>query len=263
MKSRWALWSVFVIVGIVVVVALAASFTHMHDWTLHVLPKGTNDLYGWVNAVISELTPLAGSLYLMYAHQNSLRKWPAWVMLGYGLSASVIGQIHAAGSDPSILALVAALLPVTAAFVLIKVGFMLLEAQTQPQDAPEVPAPVRVPGSVPPSITDVPEIVPSLPQIEAQPVPVSVPVLEASTEPVPVLESVLEPVPASPPRLKLVPPTKTSSVPVLDDKIQADAEALIKKYGRNNLPASEKARVEMKWGKTRVLAALRAAKQAS
>src|SRR5215207_4540701 len=40
----------------------AASFTHMHDWTMDNSPAGTGEWFGWANAVISELTPLAAGL---------------------------------------------------------------------------------------------------------------------------------------------------------------------------------------------------------
>ncbi|TDC43621.1 hypothetical protein [Micromonospora sp. KC213] len=37
----------------------AASFTHVKDWTLANSPAGTGAWFGWVNAVISELVPIA------------------------------------------------------------------------------------------------------------------------------------------------------------------------------------------------------------
>jgi hypothetical protein len=40
----------------------AASFTHVHDWTMHNSPAGTGGWFGWANAVISELTPTAAGL---------------------------------------------------------------------------------------------------------------------------------------------------------------------------------------------------------
>lgn len=137
METSGILKIVYAIIVIVVTAALGASFTHMHDWTMHVLPPATPDAFGWVNAVISELTPLAGSLYLIYAHKNGLKTWPAWLMLGYGGTASAIGQVHAAGDHPTIWALIAALLPVVSAFILIKVLFMLLD-HTAPGHAVKV-----------------------------------------------------------------------------------------------------------------------------
>ncbi|MGC5321704.1 hypothetical protein ACPXB5_23540 [Micromonospora arida] len=37
----------------------AASFTHVKDWTLANSPTGTGQWFGWANAVISELVPIA------------------------------------------------------------------------------------------------------------------------------------------------------------------------------------------------------------
>lgn len=52
-------------VGILLVVGVisgAASFTHVHDWTMANSPAGTDDWFGWANAIISELTPIAAGL---------------------------------------------------------------------------------------------------------------------------------------------------------------------------------------------------------
>ncbi|MGW0435346.1 DUF2637 domain-containing protein [Micromonospora sp. NPDC003197] len=40
----------------------AASFTHVHDWTMTHSPPGTGDWFGWANAAISELIPIAALL---------------------------------------------------------------------------------------------------------------------------------------------------------------------------------------------------------
>jgi hypothetical protein len=40
----------------------AASFTHVKDWTLDNSPDGTGAWFGWANAVISELVPIAALL---------------------------------------------------------------------------------------------------------------------------------------------------------------------------------------------------------
>jgi meiotically up-regulated gene 157 (Mug157) protein len=50
------------IVAVVGLAAGAASFTHVHDWTMHNSPAGTPDWFGWANAVISELAPIAALL---------------------------------------------------------------------------------------------------------------------------------------------------------------------------------------------------------
>src|SRR5215475_4839192 len=40
----------------------AASFTHVHDWTMRNAPPGTGSWFGWANAVISDLTPTAAGI---------------------------------------------------------------------------------------------------------------------------------------------------------------------------------------------------------
>jgi len=40
----------------------AASFTHVHDWTMRNAPAGTGSWFGWANAVITELVPAAAGI---------------------------------------------------------------------------------------------------------------------------------------------------------------------------------------------------------
>ena len=47
---------------IIAAMAGAASFTHVHDWTMHNAPAGTGSWFGWANAIISELTPTAAGI---------------------------------------------------------------------------------------------------------------------------------------------------------------------------------------------------------
>jgi hypothetical protein len=63
--DRASRWEGVVLVAIVVLVGVAAgaaSFTHVHDWTMANSPAGTHDWFGWANAVISELVPIAALL---------------------------------------------------------------------------------------------------------------------------------------------------------------------------------------------------------
>ena len=64
------------LVTIVLAVGLmagAASFTHVHDWTMHNTPPGTGGWFGWANAVISELTPTAAGLEI---RRRKRHNWP-------------------------------------------------------------------------------------------------------------------------------------------------------------------------------------------
>ncbi|HWH01146.1 MAG TPA: DUF2637 domain-containing protein [Pilimelia sp.] len=51
-----------VILTVVGLAAGAASFTHVHDWTMANSLQGTPGWFGWANAVISELVPVAALL---------------------------------------------------------------------------------------------------------------------------------------------------------------------------------------------------------
>jgi hypothetical protein len=46
----------------VAAMAGAASFTHVHDWTMRNAPPGTGSWFGWANAVITELVPAAAGI---------------------------------------------------------------------------------------------------------------------------------------------------------------------------------------------------------
>ena len=64
-RSRGERVETLVLVGILLVVGVAAgaaSFTHVHDWTMANSPTGTPDWFGWANACISELVPVAALL---------------------------------------------------------------------------------------------------------------------------------------------------------------------------------------------------------
>ena len=58
-----------------------ASFTHVHDWTMRHSPAGTPDWFGWANAVIIELIPVAAFLAIR-------RRRRAGAPIGYPSSCS-------------------------------------------------------------------------------------------------------------------------------------------------------------------------------
>src|SRR5690606_20529288 len=53
--------------------AAAASFTHIHDWTMANSPHGTGDWFGWANAVISDLVPLGVGLEVRRRRRHNLK----------------------------------------------------------------------------------------------------------------------------------------------------------------------------------------------
>ncbi|GAA2562108.1 hypothetical protein GCM10010435_37590 [Winogradskya consettensis] len=52
------------ILTVVAVAAGGASFTHMHDWTMRHAAPGASDAFGWVNAVVADLVPMAAYLVI-------------------------------------------------------------------------------------------------------------------------------------------------------------------------------------------------------
>ncbi|RZU73467.1 hypothetical protein EV384_1872 [Micromonospora kangleipakensis] len=79
----------------------AASFTHVKDWTLANSPAGTGEWFGWANAVISELVPIASLLTIR-------RRRRAGAPIGYPLflliaaaGLSLAAQLAVAKPSPS------------------------------------------------------------------------------------------------------------------------------------------------------------------
>src|SRR3954453_12583302 len=71
----------------------AASFTHVHDWTMHNSPTGTGDWFGWANAMVSELIPLAAGLEARRRHRlyGTAGVYPIALILG-AVALSLTGQ---------------------------------------------------------------------------------------------------------------------------------------------------------------------------
>jgi hypothetical protein len=71
----------------------AASFTHVHDWTMHNSPAGTGNWFGWANAMVSELIPLAAGLEARrrIRHYGQAGAYPI-VLIGAAVALSLTGQ---------------------------------------------------------------------------------------------------------------------------------------------------------------------------
>jgi hypothetical protein len=79
----------------------AASFTHVHDWTMHNAPAGTGNWFGWANAVISELTPTAAGIEIRRRkrHHQSIT-YPMAVLIA-AAALSLSAQVAEAKSSPT------------------------------------------------------------------------------------------------------------------------------------------------------------------
>ncbi|RZU52530.1 hypothetical protein EV385_4396 [Krasilnikovia cinnamomea] len=93
-----------VLVAILLVVAGfagAASFTHVHDWTMRHSPAGTGDWFGWANAVISELVPIACALVIRRRRRERASVvYPVFLLLA-AVALSLSAQVAVAVPGPS------------------------------------------------------------------------------------------------------------------------------------------------------------------
>jgi hypothetical protein len=134
---------------ILTTVALAAgwaSFTHVHDWTMRHAPAGTPDAFGWVNAVISELVPVAALLTIRRRRRAGASiGYPLFLLIAAG-TLSLSAQLAVAQPSPSGWLLSA--VPALAFMALAKLVFTSPTAAPEPVTIP-APAPQPVPAAAP------------------------------------------------------------------------------------------------------------------
>lgn len=90
-----------VILLVVGLMAGAASFTHVHDWTMANSPEGTGEWFGWANAVISELTPTASGLEVRRRKRNGQSITYPMIVLIASAGLSIAAQIAVAKPHPT------------------------------------------------------------------------------------------------------------------------------------------------------------------
>ncbi|MDR7278683.1 DUF2637 domain-containing protein [Catenuloplanes atrovinosus] len=74
----------------------AASFTHVHDWTMDNSPAGTPDWFGWANAAISELLPIAALLTIRARRRAGRSIGYPMFLLVCGVALSLSAQLAVA-----------------------------------------------------------------------------------------------------------------------------------------------------------------------
>ncbi|WP_409073657.1 hypothetical protein [Micromonospora chalcea] len=128
-----------------------ASFSHVHDWTMRHVPPGTPDAFGWANAVLSDLVPVACLLDIRRRrrHRQPIG-YPVFLMLAFA-SFSLAAQLAVADASPSGWLLSA--LPALAFMALTKLVFTGTPTPT-PAAVKPTPAPIREPVDAEP--VDVP-----------------------------------------------------------------------------------------------------------
>lgn len=152
----------------------AASFTHVKDWTLHNSPPGTGAWFGWANAVISELVPIASLLTIRRRKRTGGPiLYPLMLLIaaaGLSLAAQLGVAVGHVGPSGWLLSAV----PALAFMALVKLVLAPVKTTTGTPDADTTPTtPTITPATVDETISDAPAM-PAV--IESSPTPVSEPV---------------------------------------------------------------------------------------
>jgi hypothetical protein len=112
------------LVLILLAVGVAAgmgSFTHVHDWTMNNSPAGTGNWFGWTNAVISELVPVASLLVMRRRRRAGLPvKYPMFLLVT-ALGLSICAQLAVA--KPGLTGSIVSVIPALAFAALAKLVF--------------------------------------------------------------------------------------------------------------------------------------------
>ena len=112
----------------------AASFTHVHDWTMRNAPPGTGSWFGWANAIISELTPTAAGIEIRRRkRQHRTAAYPTAVLIA-AAALSLAAQV--AQARPSITGWLLAAVPALAFLALTKLIFSRTPAQIRQTHPP-------------------------------------------------------------------------------------------------------------------------------
>ncbi|RAO23047.1 hypothetical protein MED15_01442 [Micromonospora noduli] len=156
----------------------AASFTHVHDWTMANSPDNTPGWFGWANAVISELVPIAALLTIRRRRRTGAPIGYPMVLLIAAAGLSLAAQLAVAKPGPSGWLLSA--VPALAFMALVKL-VLAPAPTTQPMaPAPEPMEPIRVQAAEqatteptpPAAITPAPEPTPAVTAPASEPVDV-------------------------------------------------------------------------------------------
>ena len=126
----------------------AASFTHVHDWTMHNSPAGTGNWFGWANAMVSELIPLAAGLEARrrIRHYGSAGAYPI-VLIVAAVALSLTGQF--AEATHSISGWLISAVPALGFLALVKLVLSSPRPTTTTATPANEPAPIVVTPSAP------------------------------------------------------------------------------------------------------------------
>jgi hypothetical protein len=126
-----------VILVVVGLMAGAASFRHVHDWTMRYSLPGTGSWFGWVNAMVTELIPTASGLEARRRKRTvgKAGRYPIALIVG-AMILSLLGQF--AEAQRSVYGFIVAAIPAVGFVALVK----LILSRPARVVAEEVPPPV-------------------------------------------------------------------------------------------------------------------------
>jgi hypothetical protein len=105
---------------LVAAMAGAASFTHVHNWTMDNAPAGTGSWFGWANAVISELTPTAAGIEIRRRRRNDPHAPIAYPMAILIAAAALSLSAQVAEARPTVGGWISSAVPALAFLALTK-----------------------------------------------------------------------------------------------------------------------------------------------
>jgi hypothetical protein len=135
----------------VAAMAGAASFRHVHDWTMHNSPAGTGSWFGWANAMVSELIPLAAGLEARRRHRlhGKAGFYPLALIVG-AVALSLTGQF--AEAKPSVSGWIISAVPALGFLALVKL--VLSGPTSQPTTTEPAPTSPHADVNARPSMTE-------------------------------------------------------------------------------------------------------------
>jgi hypothetical protein len=170
------------LVTIVLAVGLmagAASFNHVHDWTMHNSPAHTADWFGWANAVITELIPTAALIIIARRRRTGVPIGYPMFLLVVAVGLSLTAQLAVA--QPSVFGWMVSALPALAFFALSKLVFTTTRVTRSTN-----PASALTPATVAPA-PSTPDTAPATVRPAAEQPTATTPIPDQPTRPQPAL----------------------------------------------------------------------------
>ncbi|MGC4782020.1 hypothetical protein ACLQ3A_10275 [Micromonospora zamorensis] len=216
------------IVLLVGAMAGAASFNHVHDWTISNSPTGTADWFGWANAVITELIPIAAMIVIIRRRKTGGPIGYPMFLLIAAVGLSLTAQLAVA--KPTVFGWMVSALPALAFFALSKLVFTAtrptthvpapVPATSAPASSPDTTADAKVRPAAATTTATAPteEITPNEPATEAKEIAPAI----AAPQTTPTEDT---PATATPPAAPAIPAVKPAPALLSGARIVADAHA--------------------------------------